>query len=51
MVAIQTNRERFVRVFAGEEVDHIPFLDVMGFWDSCLARWKKKCGASTRIRA
>lgn len=42
MVAIQTNRERFVRVFSGAEVDHIPFLDIMGFWDSCLVRWKKE---------
>ena len=31
MVAIQTNRERFVRVFSGAEVDHISFLDIMDF--------------------
>ncbi|MCC7129677.1 MAG: hypothetical protein B6D39_08050 [Anaerolineae bacterium UTCFX2] len=35
-----TNRQRFLRTFTGEEIDHIPFLDIMGFWDSCLDRWK-----------
>ena len=31
-----TNRQRFLRIFAGDPIDHIPFLDVMGFWPSCL---------------
>lgn len=35
-----TNRQRFLRIFAGDPIDHIPFLDVMGFWPSCLKRWK-----------
>ncbi len=35
-----SNRQRFLRTFAGEPTDHIPFLDVMGFWPSCLVRWK-----------
>lgn len=35
-----TNRERFTRVFDGEPVDRVPFLDIMGFWRSSLARWK-----------
>jgi len=37
---ILTNRQRFLRTFAGEAIDHVPFLDIMGFWDSCLDRWK-----------
>jgi len=35
-----TNRERYLRLFNGESVDHTPFLDIMGFWDSSLQRWK-----------
>ena len=35
-----TNRQRFSRTFNGEPVDHTPFLDVMGFWDASLERWK-----------
>ncbi len=35
-----SNRERFLRLFSGEPVDRAPFLDVMGFWPSSLARWK-----------
>ena len=35
-----SNRERFVRVFNGEPVDRVPFLDIMGFWPSSLDRWK-----------
>lgn len=35
-----TNRERYLRLFNGEAVDHVPFLDIMGFWKSSLKRWK-----------
>lgn len=35
-----THRERFMRLFNGEPVDRVPFLDIMGFWPSSLARWK-----------
>jgi hypothetical protein len=35
-----TNRDRYLRLFNGEGVDHTPFLDIMGFWDSSLQRWK-----------
>jgi len=41
-MSLLTNRERFLRTFTGEQIDHVPFLDVMGFWDSCLERWKKE---------
>jgi uroporphyrinogen-III decarboxylase len=36
------NHQRFLRTFNGEPVDHTPFLDVMGFWDASLERWKKE---------
>ena len=35
-----SNRDRFLRLFNGEPVDRVPFLDIMGFWPSSLARWK-----------
>jgi uroporphyrinogen-III decarboxylase len=35
-----SNRERFVRLFNGDPVDRVPFLDIMGFWQSSLDRWK-----------
>ena len=37
-----TNRERFVKLFNGEELDRCPFLDIMGFWPSTLDRWKRE---------
>jgi hypothetical protein len=37
-----TTRERFARVFAGEPVDRVPFLDIMGCWPASLARWKQE---------
>ncbi len=35
-----TNRERYIRLFNGEPVDHAPFLDIMGFWPSTIQRWR-----------
>ncbi|MEK6796871.1 MAG: uroporphyrinogen decarboxylase family protein [Spirochaetota bacterium] len=37
-----TNRERFVRLFNGDALDRVPFMDIMGAcnWPSALARWK-----------
>lgn len=35
-----SNRERFVRVFDGQPVDRVGFLDLFGFWSSSLDRWK-----------
>ncbi|HIJ65982.1 MAG TPA: hypothetical protein HPP77_08510 [Candidatus Hydrogenedentes bacterium] len=35
-----TNRERYLRLFAGEDVDRAPFLDVMGYWPSTVKRWR-----------
>jgi hypothetical protein len=37
-----TNRERYLRLFNGEDVDRAPFLDIMGYWDSSLERWKRE---------
>jgi len=37
-----SNRERFVRLFNGEEVDRVPFLDLFRPWPSTLARWKRE---------
>ncbi len=34
-----TGRECFIRLFNGESVDRIPFLDIMGFRDSAIQRW------------
>ena len=34
------NKESFLRLFSGEPVDRAPFLDIMGFWQSSLDRWK-----------
>ena len=36
------NRERFAHLFNGECVDRAPFLDIMGFWNSSLERWKQE---------
>ncbi len=36
------NRQRYLRLFDGESVDHVPFLDIMGFWNSSLERWKSE---------
>jgi len=35
-----TNRQRYLRLFDGEPLDRVPFLDIMGHWASALARWK-----------
>jgi len=37
-----THKDRFNRLFKGEPVDRVPFLDYMGKcnYNSCLARWK-----------
>lgn len=35
-----TSQQRFVRLFNGQPVDRAPFLDIMNFWPSSLARWK-----------
>ncbi|MBN1674371.1 MAG: hypothetical protein JXR37_25210 [Kiritimatiellae bacterium] len=35
-----TYRERFRRLFAGEEVDRVPFVDLMDIWPSTIERWK-----------
>jgi len=35
-----TNRERFVRLFKGQPVDHAPFFQFMGAWSSSIERWK-----------
>lgn len=37
-----TQRERLRRLFKGEHVDRVPFVNPMGFWGSCLDRWKKE---------
>jgi len=39
-----THRERFVRLFRGENVDRAPFIDYMGVcnFGSCLPRWKSE---------
>lgn len=37
-----TNRERYLRLFAGQSLDRVPFLDIMGFWNSSLERWKRE---------
>jgi len=36
------NRDRFVKLFLGKQVDRAPFLDFMGQWPSALARWQKE---------
>jgi uroporphyrinogen-III decarboxylase len=35
-----THRERFVRTFAGKEVDRAPFMNLFDIWPSSLKRWK-----------
>ena len=35
-----TKRERFLRLFQGKEVDRVPFVEMMGVWDSSIQRWK-----------
>jgi hypothetical protein len=34
------NRDRFLNLFLGKQIDRAPFLDFMGQWPSTLARWK-----------
>jgi len=34
-----TGRECFVRLFNGESIDRVPFLDIMGVRDSAIRRW------------
>jgi hypothetical protein len=36
------NRDRFTRLFSGKSVDRAPFLDICGFWNSSLERWKQE---------
>ena len=39
-----THRERFVRLFRGNPVDRVPFIDAMGVcnYQSCMTRWKSE---------
>jgi uroporphyrinogen decarboxylase len=45
-----SNRDRFVRLFNGEPVDRVPFLDIMGFWQASLDRWKAEGLAADATR-
>jgi uroporphyrinogen decarboxylase len=45
-----SHRERFLRVFNGSPVDRVPFLDIMGFWQSSLERWKREGLAADATR-
>lgn len=50
MTMALNNRERFVRLFNGDPVDRVPFLDIMGFWQSTLDRWKTEGLAADATR-
>ena len=35
-----TKRERFLRLFDGQPVDRVPFIENLKVWDSAIERWK-----------